>query len=672
LTISFTLDSSFPAVVDFNKEIHDGPFDEGKPVCKVVLKQTDNKNYYELCRNLSVVSCELKVEVSGLKNLVLQNDFGPQKPEKPIMIFGNAPKPNAAFYIGSQEVFAKKLDTLSVKWEWIDYMDYTALGNWYSKYTYFTPENPAISVPPFPHINISFRRLVDNEWYKFLKDGNEQKNDLIVDSPPFELSTIEITDKNKFKEIVPFNKYTLDLQDGFIKIILEGNEFLFGHKDYSKALTAGSVAANPYAVNPPITPMIQNVELGYTSSVSTTSKEELEFFHLHPFGISKVIISNEPPKTRLVCDLSHEGYLYIGLKDLKPPQNISLLFQFVEGTGDLTVDMPKQVNWAYLAEHGWQEFDERSVLSDGTRGFSGTGIISFSIPTEAVDNSTVMPTGHQWIRASVSTGSQAVNMLASVQAQAMELEFADQGNAADHYEAALPAKSISKLLQSRAEVKTITQPFASFGGRPRESRDTYFVRVSERLRHKDRAVTLWDYERLVLENFPQIHKVKCLNHTSEDCDIAPGHVKVVVIPNLTNLNAVNILKPAVSRNLRNQIMGFLKERCSTFVKLRVDNPRYEVLTVTAEVTFHTGYDEGYYNVQLSEDIKDFLTPWEKNPEDIHFYETLHSSVILNFIEERKYVNYLTSFKVDKGETSVVLGDIVRSRADSLFVSANKH
>lgn len=119
-------------------------------------------------------------------------------------------------------------------------------------------------------------------------------------------------------------------------------------------------------------------------------------------------------------------------------------------------------------------------------------------------------------------------MLASVQAQAMELVFDDQGNAADHYDSALVANSIGKLLESMAKVKAVTQPFASFGGRPKEKDKTYFVRVSERLRHKDRAVTLWDYEHLVLESFTQIHKVKCLNHMSKDSEIAPGHVKVVV------------------------------------------------------------------------------------------------------------------------------------------------
>ena len=700
LNINLVLESNFPSVVDFSKKVHSDQFDEKWPVCKLVLKQTGNQSYYELCHRLYLVSYKIMVEVEGLKDLVLQNDFGLQKPEKPIMIFGSEPMPDAAFYIGSQEVFAKKLDALSVKWDWVDYMDYTALDNWYLNYTYSTSET---IVPPFPKINISFKRLVDNEWYKFLKDRNEQKNDIFVDvspaskhdSPTFELSTTEMaemsfddtsiedqaecitTEKNKIKEIDSFKKYSLGLQDGFIKINLIDNVFLFGHKDYSKTLVTNA-GINPKSVNPPITPMIQNVELNYASSVDNTSKEQA-FFHLHPFGISKEKVNSDEsnPTLELVYDISEEGYFYIGLQGLKPPQNISLLFQFVEGTGDFTVDMPEKVQWRYLTKDGWKEFDERGVLKDGTRDFSGTGIVSLSIPADAASDSTLMPMKYHWLRASVTEHSRSVNMLASVQAQAMELVFDDQGNAADHYDSALPAKKIGKLLESMAKVKAVTQPFASFGGRPKEKDKTYFIRVSERLRHKDRAVTLWDYEHLVLERFPQIHKVKCLNHMSANSEIAPGHVKVVVIPNLANLNAVNILQPAVSNILRDEIREFLEERCSTFVKLRVDNPRYEQLKVKADVTFHKGCDEGYYNKQLSDDIKNFLTPWEKNIEKIQFHEKLHSSVILNFIEERKYVDYISNFSVkktveDEDPKVVTLGDIVRSRADSLFVSAEHH
>ena len=46
-------------------------------------------------------------------------------------------------------------------------------------------------------------------------------------------------------------------------------------------------------------------------------------------------------------------------------------------------------------------------------------------------------------------------------------------------------------------------------GRPAEDRQSLLTRPSARLRHKQRAASPWDYERLVLEAFPHVFKVKC-------------------------------------------------------------------------------------------------------------------------------------------------------------------
>ena len=90
------------------------------------------------------------------------------------------------------------------------------------------------------------------------------------------------------------------------------------------------------------------------------------------------------------------------------------------------------------------------------------------------------------------------------------------------------------------------------GGKTPEQPADFNVRVSERLRHKRRALTIWDYERLVLEKFPQIYKVKCLNHTQYEPapgpggiyrELAPGHVTIVTVPTPTehgNCNCVCI------------------------------------------------------------------------------------------------------------------------------------
>jgi hypothetical protein len=76
------------------------------------------------------------------------------------------------------------------------------------------------------------------------------------------------------------------------------------------------------------------------------------------------------------------------------------------------------------------------------------------------------------------------------------------------------------------QVQIPDAPYPSFGGRVTEDNAEFYNRVSERLRHKDRAITIFDYERLVLESFPDIYRVKCIDHTDEGCELAPGHVLV--------------------------------------------------------------------------------------------------------------------------------------------------
>src|SRR5690606_11105362 len=129
-----------------------------------------------------------------------------------------------------------------------------------------------------------------------------------------------------------------------------------------------------------------------------------------------------------------------------------------------------------------------------------------------------------------------------------EVGFVDNGNYAGHLAAALPAKCIGKLKNGLAAVKQVEQPYASFGYALVEQDDAIRTRVAERLRHKDRAQTAWDIERIILARFPAIHKVKCIPHARPGAWLTPDNVTVVVIPDLTNRNAVNLLQPRVDSN----------------------------------------------------------------------------------------------------------------------------
>jgi hypothetical protein len=151
---------------------------------------------------------------------------------------------------------------------------------------------------------------------------------------------------------------------------------------------------------------------------------------------------------------------------------------------------------------------------------------------------------------------------------------------------------------------------------------------------------------MVLQEFPKTYKVKCLNHSSDKNDIAPGHITMVAIENLRNKNAVNPLQPRTSLDMLARIKSYLEKYVSPFVTVNVQNPLYEVVLVDFKVMFHPGYDGGYYKQVLNEEIKKFLSPWAYvEGEDIIFGNVIYKSSILNFIEKREYVDFVTDFRM---------------------------
>lgn len=215
--------------------------------------------------------------------------------------------------------------------------------------------------------------------------------------------------------------------------------------------------------------------------------------------------------------IQEEGMLFIGLEKAKPLQSISMLFQFAEGSAkDEDQDSP-EIHWSYLTNNEWRPLKEENVISDSTLGFQTTGIVKIELPEDASTNNTVISTQLHWLCASVTIHSNRIPMLIDIVTQAVEVSFEDQKNDSSHFDLALPAGSISKLENPVTEVNKVAQPFSSFDGKHQEIGREYYTRVSERLRHKARAITPWDYEHLVLDQFPSIYKVKCITHTDPEC-----------------------------------------------------------------------------------------------------------------------------------------------------------
>jgi hypothetical protein len=495
-------------------------------------------------------------------------------------------------------------------------------------------------------------------------------------------------------------KYENATQRGFLKLELANVDF--GHTDYQISYATQAIKAatnngdlNTYPLpNEPYTPVMAELSLDYTASATfslvnnTTvnnsnafNQRTEQFFHLQPFGVAEAhpFLLKVTPFVTLVPTYNDEGTLYIGINNLTPPQTLSVLVKVAEGSAN--PDLARQnVKWSYLHNNEWFEFPRFSIVSDSTNGLLTSGIIQFDMPRAMSSGNSVLTDSLYWIKAAVTNDSHAVCDLIEIRTQAVAAVFTDNGNDPAHLRTSLPADTIKALLDGQTEIQTVSQPYASFGGKVKEESTDYYVRVSERLRHKNRAVDIFDYERIVLEAFPSVYKVKCINHTRyispvDINEMSPGNVSLAIVPDLKNKNAVNPLQPKTSLLILSEINDLVSKVNPPCVELHVKNPVYEEVKVSFNVRFYAGYDIGFYGKQLQDEIRQFLAPWAYGVQEIHFGQTIHASVIINFIEKRPYVDFVACFTMDQITGTKILKDIeeaVPQTAASILTSAVTH
>jgi hypothetical protein len=663
LTIVLEIGEDLDPIVKYDGKTLFEPIDTKWPVLKLELNQSAQRNpaLYKLLKSAKVKDISLTTHVTGVRNVIIQNDEGILDNTKPFMPFGSRPKKGSQFLIGSWEVFQKKLTSLKLRFRWKG-MPEQSFGGYYHDYGSYEPENSLYTV------NVSL--LEDRQWRAIdgnrplitNKDGNAIADNTYLTYDETKRSLINIIDVEELKKIesapdLPiFKKWETSSQQGFMKFTLKKD---FGHLAYPNAFANQAIALSkhktgtpPKLPNTPYTPQFEDFVIEYTASIKFQPKKDGnvdEFYHLHPFGAGKQSGSARP---YIIPKYTNEGELYIGIKDLEPRQTLSILYQIAEGSANPD-KLQQYVKWSFLSKNKWVPFDEKTqILYEETNGLLKSGIISFDFPKTANELNTILPSGMHWIRAAVLKDSDAICDLIDIQAQAVPARFADNGNDPNHLATSLPNGTVKKLVKSDASVDKIAQPYASFDGKMEEASAAFYKRVSERLRHKQRAITIWDYEHLVLEAFPSIYKVKCANHTkftgtiSGYSEIAPGHVSLVIIPNVTNKNAVNPLQPKTSLNTLSEVEKYISKTMSPSVELHVHNPLYEQVCVSFNVKFRPKIDTGIFSIKLNEEIKSFLAPWAYScSDDIPFGGRIHKSRVLNFVEERSYVDYVTCFKM---------------------------
>ena len=195
-------------------------------------------------------------------------------------------------------------------------------------------------------------------------------------------------------------------------------------------------------------------------------------------------------------------------------------------------------------------------------GFIKSGIVSLTLLQPGATSSDLFSevADLYWVRISIPSNVQATCWTTAITPQAVTAIYSKGADPRSHFNRPLAASSITKTQPPLSGLTKVNQATLSFGGIPPESDDQFHARVSERLRRKDRAITSWDYENLVLQYSSKIRACRTLNHTSIPQGTDPGSITILVFPEITA--SKNALRPLADRSLLVDISNYILARCN--------------------------------------------------------------------------------------------------------------
>ncbi|SEN77346.1 Baseplate J-like protein [Duganella sp. CF517] len=655
LSLQCELPLEAPPVVAYSPALHGENLATGVPVMRLLLNPDSYVYPYGLLRDLGVGAATVTVEVSGYRQLSLNNQLGQLDPASPFQPFGPLPVVGSYLIVGSGEAAAKDLTRFHLDLEWGELPELAGgFAEYYRDY----------AAPPSTDEYLArVEALTDGVWGPddsrapqlrlFADDYRRSASRRLLKRTRLDCDSV----LGRLHPLDPAQAtgapYSTAARDGYFKFTLAGPRFAFGHREYPQALAHAMkrslrnkdgrfMAGVPEA---PYTPLVSAITAGYTARAGIALHHgggapagglNNALLHLHPHGWEAVDVASARGPT-LIPSYAQLGYLHIGLSASDFDTALTLFFHL---QNDALPDAPPAAEWSYLSGNKWQPLPLNNVLSDSTGNFMTSGVVTLRVPSDIGLEHTVMPAGLYWLRIGAAGKLGGFCSLYSVHTQG----FCVRRAVADMQASSLLTLPAGSIGHSRALIPglgKVSQIIASRGGRLVEDRAQRHTRIAERLRHKGRAVTPADYESLILERFPEIYKVKCFpNLCMDGADpqqwLSPGRVLIVVLPPLPP-DAPPHGMPQLNGLLVAQVKAFVQTLAPPAAVVDVRHPVYEQIQVRCTVRLKPGLAGGRYITRLNDDLARFLSPWDPRHGRVHFGWSLREHDVESFIIGLDYI-----------------------------------
>ncbi|MEX6627293.1 hypothetical protein [Tenacibaculum salmonis] len=663
------------------------------PMIKVVLDEYAPVYVYSFLKDLKLEKATIDVNVTDIKNLSVYNNIGKMPLTKVFNLFGSAAKIGDYLLVGKSELFKKELSNVNINIEWeVVPLDYGGFETYYKGYSEkFT--------------NTSFRVDVTglSNGYWLPTEEDKKENISLFDTISVvteEGYNSEIISKNKTIKLSNLDKYQLPknytLQDpvpynihtnsGFLKLTLIAPNNAFGKEVYQQNYinTATYNAKNNESLplpNKAFIPKVKRLTLDYIASDAIyfnnnfndiTDEITGNYIHLTPFGREKTVDNSKVSKNTIISNFDGEGYLYLKLDKIEEESTVSLFFDLNNNTSQYS-KASNNIIFEYLKIDVWGTLPKKNIISDGTDQLSKSGIIEILIPNN------VLSVGNQEFSLRFVAKKEAYKypIINGIHPNAVIASCTS--NDENVIGKKVAAESIIKVVNKITAIKKVVQPTASFGGKIPTTPELFYTEVSERLRHKDRALTVWDYEHLILQYFHEIIAVKCTN-LNQFFKPQAGKITLIVLSNKWK----HYKHHYFNGNELDAIHQFIKKKSNSFIKIKVINPTVEWLLVTCIVEFEAKDQGGYYLNALNTELCEYLCPitHEDSTAVQGIGTTIVPRMLKSYLENLSYIESIKKLEIEhiikKGldDFSVKIyeenEEINPTKPWSILVPKNKH
>lgn len=623
LVLKFELSEQFAATAPCRTDLH--RIASAYPMLKILINRDSWLFPYVWLQHLLLTKIVIHTRVEGITDILFYNDLGKVDLSAPFAPFGINTSLGAWFTVGNYEMASKNTESLDLSIEWQQLP--AGPGGLESHYAHYgtNVDNRSFTVQPSYLSDYKWRETRQRKpIFLFTTEnelpsgGPEPAGKLIAESM---LRNINIAGMPPVTIDEAAYDYGFRSKYGFVNFELESPEMGFGEQEYRDLFTTSLIKQalrkkRKMNVNAPISPLIKRISLAYSARdeinvLIDPIQPETALHHVHPFGVKKIYPTLEKAPLPFVYSTPHDANLLFQLAGAKSHDEFQLYVEFVPQNREVSREEIPVVTWYWGDSYHWQKLPSGTVLKNTTRNFLTSGMIKIRLP--AVPAQGVRDcNGHIWLCAAITQNEYAVSGIKRIVINAVEVH-----RDPEFFQVDLPNGFVLDTAEIKQPGIAAIEQITPFSGEiTQESTQAKLLRVSEYVSHRGRAATPRDFERMVLQQFPSVRKVKCLAATDVKKKLgpaAPGVVTLVVIPQMDPAAAQPFAR--CSPELLLGIEEYLSSRVSAYVT-RIDaiNPISEEVMVRCRVLLFDHSADDNFQSLATDVINHCIAPWQGTDE----------------------------------------------------------